>query len=44
MADPVFLFNRAEMIVLVVIAALIGVLYGFIQKKRGKFDNIQPEE
>jgi len=44
MADPIFTFNRGEFLFLIVIAILIGVLYGAIDKRRGKFDKPQSEE
>ena len=38
MADPIFIFSRGELVILAIAAILIGVLYGAIDKRRGKFD------
>ena len=41
MADPIFVFSRGELVILVIAAIFIGVLYGAIDKRRGKFDKSQ---
>ena len=44
MSDRIYVLNRGEIVILVLAAILIGVIYGVIDKWRGKFKKPQLED